>query len=69
VDKNFKRLIKANYKTLVIVDIQKNFSNFFNEEYLNKVENIIAEGWNNINVVVDNIDGSAEIPRFIYESL
>jgi len=63
-----KRLIKANYKTLIIVDIQKNFSNFFDDKYLNQVENIINQGWNNIITIVDDIDGKPEIPDFIYEA-
>ena len=61
-----KRLIrKSNYTTLVIVDIQKNYALYFDEEYLNEVEAIIKQGWNNIIVVADDIDGSPEIPDFI----
>lgn len=61
-----KRLIrKASYKTLVIVDIQKNFSSFFDEKFLSKVENIINQGWDNVIVVVDDIDGTPEVPDFI----
>lgn len=64
-----KRLIKkANFKTLVIVDIQKDFSNYFNEQYLNRVENLINQGWDKIITVVDMNMGEAEIPKFIYEA-
>lgn len=63
--KKSKLIKESNYKTLVIVDIQKNFSAFFDEKYLSKVENIINQGWDNIIVVVDNIDGDPQIPSFI----
>lgn len=62
-----KRLIKkSKNNVLVVVDIQKEFAHTFDEEYLNKVENIINENWDKIIVVVDINMGSVEIPEFLY---
>lgn len=62
-----KRLIKkAISKTLIIVDIQKEFAKFFNEEYLERVDILIKQNWDRVITIVDDND-EAHIPRFIYE--
>jgi len=60
-----KRLKKVAFNsTLVVVDVQKDFSNFFTEEYLESLESYVSQ-FPRVIVVVDDNSGDTDIPYFL----